>query len=133
MPPLLVTAAIIRNHDKILITRRPEGSKYAGFWEFPGGKLETGESPEQGLQREIREELGVDSSVDGVFDVVFHRYDWGDVLLLAYNCRLHDHAINNFGVAEHRWVTAASLSEFTLLPADAPLVCRLQENVTLLS
>ena len=132
MPPLLVTAAIIRNQDRILITRRPEGTKHAGLWEFPGGKLETGESPEQGLQREIREELGVESSVDGIFDVVFHRYDWGDVLLLAYNCRLHSHTLNHLGVAEHRWVTAASLSEYTLLPADAPLVGKLQESPALL-
>ncbi|MCK4536147.1 MAG: (deoxy)nucleoside triphosphate pyrophosphohydrolase [Desulfuromonadales bacterium] len=130
MPPLLVTAAIIRRQDKILITRRPEGSKYAGLWEFPGGKLETGESPEQCLQREIREELGVKVAVDAVFDAIFHRYAWGDVLLLAYNCRLQNQSIRNLGVAEHRWVTVETLSEFSLLPADAPIVYKLQNNVS---
>jgi 8-oxo-dGTP diphosphatase len=126
MPPLLVTAAIIRRRDKILITRRPEGSRYAGLWEFPGGKLEDGESPEQCLRREIREELGVEIAVDRVFDAIFHRYAWGDVLLLAYDCQLRSQTIKNLGVAEHRWVSPAALADYSMLPADTPIVSKLQ-------
>lgn len=128
MPPLLVTAAVIRNQDKILITKRPEGSVYAGLWEFPGGKLEAGESPEQCLLRELSEELGVEAVVIDVFDVVFHRYDWGEVLLLVYNCGLRSQSISDLGIAEHRWVTAGDLSEFNLLPADTPIIEKLQED-----
>lgn len=131
MPPLLVTAAVIRRQDKILITRRPEGSVYAGLWEFPGGKLEAGESPEQCLLRELSEELGVEAVVIDIFDVVFHRYAWGEVLLLVYNCSLRSQSISNLGIAEHRWVTAGDLSEFNLLPADAPIIEKLQENGTI--
>jgi 8-oxo-dGTP diphosphatase len=126
MPPLLVTAAIIRRKDLLLITRRPAGSRYAGFWEFPGGKLEEGESPEQGLAREIMEELGVAVSVDEIFETVFHRYPWGDILLLAYHCRLQHQHLRNLGVAEHRWVHPCELRDYTLLPADGPLVSRLE-------
>jgi len=125
MPPLLVTAAIIQREQSILITRRPAGSRQAGFWEFPGGKLEEGESPEQCLEREILEELGVQSKVGSIFETVFYRYAWGDILLLAYHCHLLEGAIRNLGVAEHRWVLPEHLDQFELLPADAPLVRKL--------
>lgn len=128
MPPLLVTAAIIRRKDLVLITRRPEGCRYAGLWEFPGGKLEDGESPQLGLKREIMEELDVVIEVGTIFDTVFHSYPWGDILLLAYDCHLQTHAIRNLGVAEHRWVPTSQLHSYALLPADAPLVARLQPS-----
>jgi len=126
MPPLLVTAAIVRHERKILITRRPEGSRQAGYWEFPGGKLEEGESPEQCLEREILEELGVVSMIGPIFDVVYYCYPWGDILLLAYDCQLRERTIRNLGVAEHRWVLPKHLDRYELLPADAPLVKKLQ-------
>lgn len=126
MPPLLVTAAIIQQNQSVLITRRPEGSRQAGYWEFPGGKLEEGESPEQCLEREILEELSVRVAVGTIFETVFYRYDWGDILLLAYHCSLQEGTIRNLGVAEHRWVLPEQLDRFELLPADAPLVKKLQ-------
>lgn len=126
MPPLIVTAAIIIEAQRVLITQRPAGTRQAGFWEFPGGKLDPGESPEQALVRELREELGVDIEVLGIFDVVYHRYDWGPILLLAYRCRIRAGRIRNLEVAAHRWVETEELSHHTLLPADLPLVRRLQ-------
>jgi len=126
MPPLLVTAAIIRQKNLILITLRPEGSRYAGLWEFPGGKIEENESPEQCLEREIFEELGVRAAVGDVFGSTFHKYPWGNILLLAYNCRLLDGPIRNLGVAEHRWVTSEQLDTYPMLPADLPLIEKLQ-------
>jgi 8-oxo-dGTP diphosphatase len=123
--PLIVTAGIIRRNDTILITRRPDDSRQAGKWEFPGGKLEPGESPSTGLARELAEELDLPVRVDGIFDVIYHRYDWGTILLLVYECTPLADQIRNLQVAEHRFVPAASLLEFDLLEADRPLVQRL--------
>jgi 8-oxo-dGTP diphosphatase len=125
MPPLLVTAAIILDRGKVLITRRPDESRHAGFWEFPGGKIDSGESPEQALTREIREELGVEIDVETIFEVVHYRYDWGPVLILAYQCRITAGIIQDLEVAEHRWIEPAALPEYQILPADQPIIDRL--------
>lgn len=128
MLPLLVTAAILTHKGHILLTRRPDGTRHAGLWEFPGGKLDPSESPQEGLRREIREELGIEVLVGEVFDVVYHRYDWGAVLLLAYHCQQLSGEIRNLEVAEHRWVAPAELGAYPILPADVPLVQRLQRS-----
>lgn len=123
--PLLVTAAVILDGGKILITRRPEGKRHPGLWEFPGGKVDPGESPEEALRRELREELDADVQVLKIFEVVFHRYEWGPVLILAYSCRLLTSSVRNLEVAEHRWIHPAELPEFSILPADQPIIDRL--------
>ena len=123
--PLLVTAAVISDGDKILITRRPKDKRHPGLWEFPGGKVDPGESPEKALRREIREELDAEVQVMDIFEVVFHRYDWGPVLILAYSCRLITRSIHNIGVSEHRWIHPRELHEFPILPADQPIIDRL--------
>ena len=123
--PLLVTAAVIFDGEKILITRRPDDKRHPGLWEFPGGKVDPGESPEEALCREIREELDVEVKVLKIFEVVFHRYEWGPVLILAYSCRLLTSAIRNLDVAEHRWIHPNELTEFSILPADQPIIDRL--------
>jgi len=126
MQPLIVTAAIICRDGEILITRRPEGKRQGGLWEFPGGKLEGGESPAACLCREIREELDLDIRIDSLFDVVHHRYDWGAILLLAYRCSPLSATIRNLQVAEHRWVAPDALGDFPFLAADEPLIIRLR-------
>jgi 8-oxo-dGTP diphosphatase len=123
--PLLVTAAVILDGEKVLITRRPEHKSHAGLWEFPGGKVDPGESPEEALCREMREELDVDIQVTGIFEVAFYRYDWGPVLILAYHCRLLTNDLRDIGVAEHRWVHPRDLSGFSILAADQPIINRL--------
>jgi len=123
--PLLVTAAIIIQDGKVLLTRRPHDKRHPGMWEFPGGKVEPEESPEEALRRELNEELGVESSVNGVFEVIYYRYDWGAVLILAYTCTILTSPIKNIGVAEHRWVSPDELSLYQILPADQPIVARL--------
>lgn len=128
MPPLLVTAAIIRQDNLTLITRRPAASSYPGYWEFPGGKMEEGESPEQCLERELLEELGVLAAIGDIFGSAFYNYPWGDILLLAYRCRLLELPIRNLGVAEHRWVSPEQLDDYPMLPADRPLIQKLQEQ-----
>ena len=81
--PLLVTAAVITQDGKVLLTQRPEGGKHPGFWAFPGGKINPDESPEAALQRELEEELGIHIEVGNIFEVVYYRYEWGPVLILA--------------------------------------------------
>lgn len=126
MQPLVVTAAIIRQGEQVLITCRPEGKRHAGLWEFPGGKVEGCETPQEALQREIEEELGLAVAVGDLFDVVHYCYDWGAVLILAYHCRPLGTAISNLQVAEHRWIAPADLDNVPFLPADRPLIVRLQ-------
>ena len=128
--PLLVTAAVVFDGDKVLITRRPDNSRHAGLWEFPGGKIDPGESPEEALCREISEELNAEIKVLEIFDVVFYRYDWGPVLILAYTCQFLTKTLHNVGVAEHRWVHPQELSDFPILPADRPIISRLKRQTT---
>ena len=128
--PLLVTAAVIIEGGKVLITRRPDDKRHPGFWEFPGGKVDPGESPERALTREIQEELGAGIIIDKIFDVVYYSYDWGPVLVLAYRCRLLADTLYNLGVAEHRWVYPEELANFTILPADQPILNRLNNLST---
>jgi len=125
--PLLVTAAIVIQNGRVLITRRMPGTRHDGMWEFPGGKLEPGESPEEALTREIREELGVELEVGKIFEVIHHRYEWGVILLLAYRCVLGPQPIQHLEVADHRWVTPEELGGYPLLPADRPLIEHLQQ------
>jgi 8-oxo-dGTP diphosphatase len=126
MPPLIVTAAILHHADKILIAQRRPDCRLAGMWEFPGGKLDEDESPQQGLQREIREELGIEIEVGEIFETIYHCYDWGAALILAYTCRPLSLKIENIEVADHRWVTAEEMDGFEMLPADEPIVRKLQ-------
>lgn len=130
MPPLVVTAAILHHADKILIAQRRPDCRLAGLWEFPGGKLDEDESPQAGLQREIREELGIEIEVGEIFATVYHRYDWGAALILAYSCRPLSLAVQNLEVADHRWVTAQEMTRFAMLPADEPIVQKLQQENT---
>ena len=126
--PLIVTAALIRQEDKILITRRPEGSRDAGKWEFPGGKLDENETPEECLRRELLEELNLPVRVESIFQVLHHRYSWGAILLLVFECTALAAKIENREVAEHRFVSARELQKFDFLDADRPIITRLMQE-----
>jgi 8-oxo-dGTP diphosphatase len=91
------------------------------LWEFPGGKIEPGESPDAALTREVREELGCTVRVDRIFDVVFHPYADFDLLMLVYACTITGGAPAPLQVAEIAWVVPARLPTLDLLPADFPL------------
>ena len=127
--PLLVTAAIIEQDGKFLITQRPAHKPHPCMWEFPGGKLEAGESPQQALKRELREELAVEINVGVICEVVYHLYDWGPVLILAYHCSWVYGEIQHLDIADHRWVTASEMLHIPLLPADKPIIERLQTQL----
>lgn len=125
MFPLIVTAAVIRKNDTVLLTRRPTESRHAGMWEFPGGKLDRNESPQTCLRRELREELGIEADVGDIFEIAYHRYDWGPVLILAYECRFNGETIRHLGVADHHWVPLENLATYPILEADTPIIDKL--------
>ena len=126
VPPLLVTAAVIIDEGKVLITLRPKHKPQGGLWEFPGGKLNPGESPPSALRRELVEELGIKINVGNIIDALYYRYAWGPVLILAYRCSINEGTPRNIEVDEHRWVPFSELNQYELLPADQPLITKLQ-------
>ena len=126
LPFLIVAAGLVSRDDgALLIARRPPGGFMPGYWEFPGGKLEEGEIPEACLAREIREELGVDVEVGGIFQVKIHDYPDRRVLLLFYRCAIDpdarplDHAS---GGLDHAWAKPSELSSYEMLPADEEVI-----------
>ena len=124
--PVVVAAAVVIREGRVLLTRRAEGQHLAGMWEFPGGKLEGGESPEAAVVRECREECGITVEVIDIFDVTHHRYREKDVLLLFYRCLLHAGEVQHLEVADHAWVAPAELEDYPLPPADAKVVARIR-------
>ena len=132
MPPMrkhkLVVAAMVQDAaGRTLLSRRRHDQPMGGLWEFPGGKVEDGESPEEALGREIKEELGTGCTVGRIFDVVFHRYPDFDLVLLVYECTLQGEP-RAVQVAEVAWVEPQRLCEYAVLPADVPLVQRLAQR-----
>lgn len=123
--PVVVAAAVVIEDGRVLLTRRMEGQHLAGFWEFPGGKLEVGESPEAAVVRECREECGIEVEVVDILDVTHHRYPTKDVLLLFYRCERKSGVVQHLQVTEHAWVPPAALSNYPLPPADERVVARI--------
>jgi len=124
-----VIAAIIINNGKVLIARRAEDQKLAGKWEFPGGKIESGETPEECLVREIKEELGVDIKVDTFFAENTYQYDTETIKLLAYKARWVD---GEYKLAVHnqiKWVKPYELENYDFAPADVPFIEKLKEEL----
>lgn len=128
MATVLVAAAVIRRAGEILLTRRPDRGHLAGFWEFPGGKLEYGESPEVALARECREECAIEVEVLDIIEVTYHRYARKDVLLLFYDCRLLSGEVQHVQVVDHAWVKPEELDRYELPPPDARLVAKLKRG-----
>jgi mutator protein MutT len=112
----------VRGCRKVLIARRPHGAILGGYWEFPGGKLEPGETPEQALAREFQEEVGVGVRVDRRLAVIEQRYAHGLVRLHPFICTRVSGQLCDLGVAEHRWVGAGELSGYLFPPANRRLL-----------
>ena len=123
-----VVAALIVRDGRLLIARRPEGKNMAGRWEFPGGKLECGESPEEAIEREIREELAAEIRAGRVYQAIAYSYPEKDVLLLFYAASVVSGEPRPVEEAEIRWITLEELDEYTFAPVDAMLVERLKRD-----
>jgi 8-oxo-dGTP diphosphatase len=124
--PVVVAAAVIIKNGRVLLTRRAEGQHLAGIWEFPGGKLEHGESPEEALVRECREECGIEVEIDEILDVTHHRYPEKEVLILFYRCELRRGEVRHLQVADHAWVAPPDLDRYPLPPADERIAARIR-------
>ncbi|MBI9085368.1 MAG: (deoxy)nucleoside triphosphate pyrophosphohydrolase [Desulfobacterales bacterium] len=117
----VVTAAIIWNGEKVLISRRMPGQRMAGYWEFPGGKIEAGESPQACLERELMEEFGITAKAGDQIAESVYRYDHGTIRLVALSTEIlagepeltvHDRIA---------WVLPEDLLDYKLAPADVPI------------
>ncbi len=124
-PRMLVVAALIERDGKVLLSQRRPDQALPLTWEFPGGKIESGESPELALAREIKEELGCDVNVGRVADVAFHPYPDFDLFLLLYRCEIVAGMPHALDVHAVRWVPVTEVASLPLPPADVPLVTRL--------
>jgi 8-oxo-dGTP diphosphatase len=125
MKTLIVTAALIIEQGKILVTQRKKDSSHGLLWEFPGGKVKEGEDPREALQRELKEELDVEVKVGMLFDGVFHSYPEYPILLLVYRCRVEKGSFKPIGCHDLRWVALRELEKLAMPPADNPIRKRL--------
>jgi len=119
-----VCCAIIVKEDKILATRRSPGMHLAGFWEFPGGKTETGETAEECIIREIREELNLDISIIHQLQPVEHHYPEKSILLIPFVCRITGGQIDLTDHSEYRWLAKKEISSIIWAPADIKVLMR---------
>ena len=129
-PLLLVAAcALIDIDGRVLLARRPEGKKMAGLWEFPGGKLNPGETPEAALIRELREELGIDVTAACLAPFAFasHAYERFHLLMPLYLCRRWQGFVQPLEGQSLAWVRPAKLTEYEMPAADKPLVPLLRD------
>jgi 8-oxo-dGTP diphosphatase len=128
---LFVVAAALTNQDgEILLQKRPEGRQMAGLWEFPGGKVDVGESPESALVRELQEELGIDVLAENLVPITFASEPLGDrnLLLLLYRCATWLGEPVALDSPELRWLLPADMDSLPMPPADVPLVRALQNQ-----
>jgi 8-oxo-dGTP diphosphatase len=129
---VLVTAvALLDTEGRVLIAQRPAGKSMAGLWEFPGGKVQAGETPEYALCRELEEELGIDIRETCLSPIAFasHRYPDFHLLMPLYACRMWN------GVPQPKegqvltWVRPVDLYEYAMPPADIPLIAQLIDRI----
>src|ERR1700743_1407508 len=126
---LVVACALIDADNRVLIAQRPPGKALAGLWEFPGGKLDPGERPEQALIRELNEELGITVREAGLARLTFasHAYDDFHLLMPLYICRRWEGTVTPREGQALTWVRANKLRDYPMPPADLPLIPYLTE------
>jgi 8-oxo-dGTP diphosphatase len=121
---LVVAVALIDADDRVLIAQRPEGKPLAGLWEFPGGKVEPAERPEETLIRELHEELGIVVREACLAPLTFasHTYESFHLLMPLYACRRWDGFVRSREGQALRWVKPRDLRDYPMPPADEPLI-----------
>lgn len=123
-----VVAALIWNEDRFLICQRPAHKARALLWEFVGGKVEPGESGEQALIREVREELGVTLAVGDIYMQVVHSYPDMRVRLKLYNATIREGQIRLLEHRDIRWIRVDEIGSFPFCPADVEILAALRER-----
>lgn len=124
---IVVTAAVIEDHGRYFVTRRQQGVHLGGYWEFPGGKCEPGESLEACLRRELKEELGADVTIGQEIFTVTHEYPDRAVELHFLACTFLNSPVPLLG-QEMRWVPREELRALAFPPADDELIARLADE-----
>ena len=128
---LVAAAALVDSDGRVLLARRPEGKAMAGLWEFPGGKVQAGEVPEQALIRELKEELDIDTRGSCLAPIGFasHGYEDFHLLMPLFACRVWQGIPRPREGQELAWVRPARLGDFAMPPADEPLVALLRDLI----
>lgn len=124
-----VVGAVLVDGTRILAAQRGPEMSLAGMWEFPGGKIESGETPKQALQRELQEELNCSASIGEKVATTEYEYDFGIVILTTYYATLDQGEIHLTEHAEVRWVEATELNTLEWAPADIPAVEVVMEDL----
>ena len=121
---LVSAAALIDGEGRVLLAQRPEGKSMAGLWEFPGGKVEQGETPEAALIRELHEELGIETWQSCLAPLCFasHSYEKFHLLMPLFVCRKWDGITQSREGQALKWVRAKDLRDYPMPPADIPLI-----------
>ena len=121
---LVAACALVDTDGRILLAQRPEGKNLAGLWEFPGGKVEKGETPEETLVRELEEELGIKTKVPCLAPLTFasHTYETFHLLMPLYVCRRFEGIATGMEGQAIKWVRPANLRDYPMPPADEPLI-----------
>lgn len=125
---LVAAVALIDPDGRVLLAQRPEGKSMAGLWEFPGGKVEPGETPEAALIRELHEELGIETWTSCLAPLTFasHSYDDFHLLMPVYACRKWQGIVQPQEGQKLAWVRSNDLRSYEMPPADIPLIPALQ-------
>ncbi len=126
---LVAACALVDQDGRILLAQRPEGKSLAGLWEFPGGKVEPGETPEETLIRELEEEIGIKTKVACLAPLTFasHSYDTFHLLMPLYVCRRYEGIPRGAEGQAIKWVKPQALRDYPMPPADEPLIPYLQD------
>lgn len=126
---LVAACALIDTDGRILLAQRPEGKSLAGLWEFPGGKVEAGETPEETLVRELEEELGIQTKIACLAPLTFasHTYETFHLLMPLYICRRYEGIPQGREGQAIKWVRPLALRDYPMPPADEPLIPFLQD------
>ena len=128
---LVVACSLVDSDGRVLVAARPSGKSMAGLWEFPGGKVEAGETPEAALIRELKEELSIDVTAACLAPLSFasHAYDEFHLLMPLYVCRKWDGQIAPREGQETQWLRPRDLFDLPMPPADKPLIAALRDAV----
>lgn len=122
MSAVQVSCAIIESAGKVLVAKRAAGKALAGMWEFPGGKIDPGESAKNCLRREIEEELGCLIEVGAALSPVFHAYSGGSIELIPFRCSLVSGTPQALEHEEITWLEPSAIREIDLAAADEPVL-----------